>query len=317
MTPENKRIFSYIGPGLIRTVIAALLLAAALVCAAVAIGGGTSRVREPAPFDALDTKADGPLYLDVVGVSDPMTPPVAGRSYYLVEDSAHLFRIVSLTEGEYAAMGTQSVYWNSPDMPESPVRLLGVSVPIPETAREAVIGVFEMSEESFDNNFGARCFLTESPEARSNAGVWTLWAVLCALGFAAAFTLWLPCFLSARTAIARLEALGCAEPAAAALDAGAGRVQTGKAFLFARRAGLAAAWGDVIWCYGRTLALGRLSLARLLVIATADGRQHHILFGAKEEKALRGLTAELKKHQPALLLGESAENRRAWRRACG
>ena len=54
----------------------------------------------------------------------------------------------------------------------------------------------------------------------------------------------------------------------------------------------------------------------MLVIATADGKSHALFFSAGERKALRLVAQELSEHNQAMLLGNSAANRAAWKKAC-
>ena len=322
MKEDRRPIYSYSGPGLPLLTLCLLLLLACLFCAGQAQRAAAAQARVPVPFNSVDESAGGAVYLDVVGVSDAICPNTGERYYYIAEDSSYLFYIVCLTTDEYAALGTQQLFWNSPDAPAEAVHLTGVSIRIPESVKESVMSFFEMESESFDANFGTRCFLTEAPvEVKGDIG-WTLLGMLFALAFLAAIALWLMRLLAVNAAVFQLEEKGLLSAAADELVSNESvlvrgdRLRLGQRFVFGWRCGLAAAWEDVIWCYGRTLRLGRFLLSRVLVIATADGKRHAIAFSAGEEKAMRLLTEQLVSHNEEILLGDSPKNRAAWKRAC-
>lgn len=322
MREAKKSLYSYCGPGAALAVAALLLLLAGLLCAGRADSAGAQKQPLPVPFDSLNDSPPATVYLDLIGVSDAMAPNTGDRFYYIAEDSFHVFRVVCLTRGEYESLETQQRYWNSQESAEAAVHLLGVSVRIPETVKESVMSVFDMDSESFDANFGTRCFLTEvPPEPKSGVG-WIVLGILFMLVFLLLLVLWLLRFFALSAALARLEQRGrLADATDELLDnatelARGDRLRLGENYLFGWHNGLAAAWEDVIWCYGRTLAIGSFSFARLLVIATADGKRHGVLFSAGEEKALRQLTAQLSAHSDELLLGDSPKNRAAWKEAC-
>lgn len=320
MNLDQKTIFSYSGPGLLLTVLCLALLAAALLCA---FFSPQEASPAPVPFDSIDESADGAVYLDVVGISDAMYPNASGRYYYLVEDSYHLFAIACMTQEEYESLEAQRLYWNNPESAEEAAHLTGVSLPIPESVRDSVVTLFEMDAESFDNNFGTRCFFTRAPETGGGrSAVWTVFAVLFLLGFLGTLLLWLYRFFGAWSAVSRLEEDG---RLAQAVDELLGpqtalvrgdRLRLGEGFAFGWRCGLAAAWEDVIWCYGRSIKLFGQTLALMLVIATADGKSHALFFSPGERKALRLVAQELSEHNQAMLLGNSAANRAAWKKAC-
>ena len=228
-----------------------------------------------------------------------------------------------MTQEEYESLEAQRLYWNNPESAEEAAHLTGVSLPIPESVRDSVVTLFEMDAESFDNNFGTRCFFTRAPETGGGrSAVWTVFAVLFLLGFLGTLLLWLYRFFGAWSAVSRLEEDG---RLAQAVDELLGpqtalvrgdRLRLGEGFAFGWRCGLAAAWEDVIWCYGRSIKLFGQTLALMLVIATADGKSHALFFSPGERKALRLVAQELSEHNQAMLLGNSAANRAAWKKAC-
>lgn len=323
MREAKKSLYSYCGPGAALAVAALLLLLIGLLCAGRAQSlADDRRSQTPAPFDSLAENAPELVYLDLVGVSDAMAPNTGDRYYYIAEDSFHVFRIACLTLGEYDTLGAQKHYWNSQEAAEEAVHLTGVSVRIPDAVKESVMAVFDMDGESFDANFGTRCFMTEVPPEPQNAVGWIVLSVVSALAAIACIALWLLRFFAADAALLRLEQNGRLDAATDELLDNAtelargDRLRMGENYLFGWHNGLAAAWEDVIWCYGHSLSLGKKPFARRLVIATADGKRHSVFFSAGEEKALRRLTEQLAAHSDSLLLGDSPKNRTAWREAC-
>ena len=91
------------------------------------------------------------------------------------------------------------------------------------------------------------------------------------------------------------------------------RLRLTEDFLFGSRIGLGAEWKDVVWSYERSVALGKLVLARLLVIRTADGKAHPLFFSAQEAKDLRRLANRLCERNPKMLWDDTDENRAAWK----
>ncbi len=323
---ERKTLLAYIGPGPWLALACVLLLAAALLCAFYTPPVVEFEPVYPPPIpadspDFSDSETEGELcYFTAIAVSDAIYQDADGRLYYAAEDEAHYFHIASVSGETYALMGAQRALWNDPNSPSETIRLTGRRTAIPAEVKQGFLQVFPIDSEQFDGNFGLQCLIEEpfvEPET-GRAAAWTVFAVIFALGFIALFALWLVRFLSAWSALVRLEEterlgeaaaqLGGAETKAEQNDS----VRLGKDFLFGWRCGLAAAWEDVVWSYERSLGIGSAVLARVLVIRTADGKAHPIFFSAQEARELRRLANHLCARNPEMLWDFTEENRAAW-----
>ena len=324
---ERKTLLSYIGPGPWLALACVLLLAAALLCAFY-----TPPVAAFEPVYPPPIPSDSPSFSDsetaeelcslpTIAVSDAICQSGDGRLYYAVEDERHYFHIASVSGETYALMSAQRALWNDPDSELTLILLTGRRMPIPDEVKQDFLQVFAMDSDIFDLNFGSFCLVEEpvvEPDT-SRAGAWTVFAVIFALGFLAAFALWLFRFLAAWSALVRLEENERLSDAAEQLN---GRpvkaerndsVRLTKDFLFLWRGGLAAAWDDVTWSYERCLGFGSVVLARVLVICTADGKAHPVFFSAREAKDLRRLANQLIERNPKMLWDLTEENRAAWK----
>ncbi len=326
---EKKTLLGYIGPGPAITLVCVMLLAAMLLCAFYTPPAVEFEPQYPPPipsgspyFD--DGEESQYAYLNAIAVSDAICQNPDGRLYYAVEDDSHYFRVVCMSGQTYALMGPQRDRWNSSDVEPSFIRLTGRLCAMPADVRQAFVDVFAMDGDVFDGYFGTLCLIEEPvviPD-QSRSPVWTVLAVIFALGFFATLALWLASFLPAWSAMVRLgaaERLGEAvrqleDPSAR--EKRGGRLRLTEDFLFGRGSGLAAAWEDVCWCYERSLPSEKAALAHLLVIRTADGRAHPVFFPAQELKELRRLANAINARNPKMLWGFTPENREAWRKMC-
>ncbi len=322
---ERKTLLSYIGPGPWLVLACVLLLAAMLLCAFYTPAAAAIEpvYPPPIPSDAPAFSASGEegelVYLNTIAVSDAICQSEDGKLYYAAEDNEHYFRIVCVSGETYALMSRQRELWNAADSFVSQFRLTGRRARIPDAVKADFLKVFSMDEEVFDLNFGRLC-LVEEPVVLPDTGrsaAWTVFAVLFALGFLAVLALWLFRFLAAWSALVRLEENERLGDAARQLENGArserdDKLRFSEDFLYGGRIGLAAEWKDVLWSYERSLGKGKLVLARALVIRTADGKAHPLLFSAQEAKDLRRLANRLCERNPKMLWDLTAENRAAW-----
>ena len=218
-------------------------------------------------------------------------------------------------------MTQQRTHWSEPDSFVSQFRLTGRRAPIPEAVKADFLNVFSMDEEVFNLNFGSCCLVEEEqvPPETGRSPAWTVFAVIFALGFLASLFFWLLPFLAGWSALVRLEENERLGEAARQLeDRSAKKERDDKLrltedFLFGSRTGLASEWKDVVWSYERGVGLGKLVLARLLVICTADGKTHPLFFSAQEAKDLRRLANRLCERNPKMLWDDTEENRAAWK----
>lgn len=323
---EKKTLLSYIGPGPVLALVCVLLLAAMLTCAFYTPPAVEYTPQYPPPVPAgtplFDSAEDGAqAALDTIAISDAICVGGDGRLYYAAENDFHRFYIVCISGETYALMGAQRDLWNDPESPPSFIRLTGVRSPVPEEVKNGFLEVFAMDGDVFDGTFGYSCLVEEIPVIPDNSRspVWSVLAVIFALGFVATAALWLLSFLPAWSALVRLEESERLSDAALQLeDSGAkelrnGRLRLSKDFIFGWRSGLAAAWEDVVWCYERSFSLGPLALAHALVIRTADGKVHPVFFPGRELKELRRLANGLNERNPKMLWGLTPENRAAWK----
>ena len=283
-------------------------------------------------------EADAPSLYEYA--KDPAVGPIAGWPPHTSEgNSREIIRTVLSAPETYAvclkednrAIGSVGLMIGSRsnlDLPETEGEIgYWIGVPfwgrglIPEAVKADFLNVFSMDEEVFDLNFGRCCLVEEAqvPPETGRAPAWTVLAVIFALGFLVSLFFWLLPFLAGWSALVRLEENERLGEAARQLeDRSAKKERDGKLrltedFLFGSRIGLGAEWKDVVWSYERSVALGKLVLARLLVICTADGKTHPLFFSAQEAKDLRRLANRLCERNPKMLWDDTEENRAAWK----
>ncbi len=322
---ERRSLLNYIGPGPVLVLVCVLLLAATLTCAFYTPPAVEYVPQYPPPVPSgtplFDSAEDGaPAILDTIAVSDAICIGADERLYYAAENDFHNFYIVCISGETYALMGPQRDLWISPDAPASFIRLTGVRTPIPEEVKQGFLEVFAMEEAVFDSTFGTSCLVEEIPVVPDNSRspVWTVCAVIFALGFLATAAALLAVLLPAWAALVRLEEREVLSDAAQQLggetrELRGGRFRLSKDFLFGGRIGLAAVWEDVVWCYERSLSLGSSALCHVLVIRTADGKAHRVLFPGNSIRELRRIANTLNERNPQMLWGFSPENAAAWK----
>ena len=322
---EAKRtIRSYIGLGraLPLALAAALLLCVLfLVLALRPPGPQTPSEAALTAFDSRGGESGSEVYIDLLGLSEGLVRSENdGAAFYVAEKADNEYCIVYLTDGQLGLLGAQREHWDGVSSISLPYRLSGYCGEIPETAKSTIAGIFEMSDELFAANFGTRCFFGALPQkgpAPVRGGLLAL-AALFALVFLALLALLALRLSAAASALLRLEEADALEAAADEIDAdetellAGDRLRLGKRFLFGWHNALAAEWKDLLWCYDRPLLSDSLALCRALVLCTADGKKHALLFPAGAKKELRLLTERLAQANPQLLRGESAENRAAY-----
>ncbi len=324
---DRKTLMNYIGPGPWLALLCVLLLAATLLCAFYTPPAVEFEPVYPPPIpsgspDFTDGETeDEPCYLLTVAVSDAICQSSDGKLYYAVEDYSHYFHIASVSGETYALMGAQRDLWNNPDAPMNLIRITGRRLPIPDEVKQDFLSVFSMDADVFDMNFGHFCLVEDTPVApeAGRAPAWTVLAVVFSLCFLAAFALWLLRFLPAWSALVRLEENESLGEAARQFADPAARAERGDAlrltedYLFGWRSGLAAAWEDVVWSYERSFGVGPVTLVRVLMICTADGKTHPLFFTGGDAKKLRRLANLLCERNPKMRWDNTAENRNAWR----
>lgn len=323
---EKRSLLSYIGPSPVLVLVCVLLLAATLTCAFYTPPAAEYVPQFPPPVPSgtplFDSAEEGGFaILDTIAVSDAICVGQDGRLYYAAENDFHNFYIVSISGETYALMGPQRDLWNSPDAPVGFLRLTGTRAPIPAEVKQDFLEVFAMDSEVFDGTFGQSCLLEEIPVVPDNsrAPAWTVFAVIFAVCFLATAAALLASFLPAWAALVRLEEKERLSDAVRQLDdasnkeAGNGRLRLAKDYLFGSRIGLAAAWEDLVWCYERSFSLGSAALAHMLVIRTADGKSHSLLFPGDSLKELRRTANALNERKPDMLWGYTPENLALWK----
>lgn len=318
---EKKAIKKYISdvrPGIL--VVGLLLLLGTLACVALALRARAAELPEPVYFDALEGENNSYVYLDVIGVSD-WVYTYDTTTYYVLADTTHRIYVGSLPDEQFEAMRHQNDYWNGLNDEEIPVRVTGITLRLTDTMKSSFMEVFELSDGEFDDYFGYHSFSAGTNPREENAAMWSVIAVLLAF-----FSLF--CLIgggahlfAVNKAITRLEKSGQLSQAAAELNSplaesvNKDRLRLTSRFLFGRRAGLAAPWEDVLWCYERVVKLYGVVGEHRLIICTSDGKTHSIGFGSKEDE-LQRVMADLKARNPEMLIGFSRENRKAWREQC-
>lgn len=312
---EAKRsIRSYIGVGAALPLAALLALLAAVVCLSFALRGvlASDQVQEYAPFSTREAMS-GSIYLDVLGISEPLHSE-EGRAFYVAESAEHEYCLVCLSRTSLDELGAQRSYWDAQSTVSLPFRLMGRSAEIPAAVEKTICGIFEMDAESFSANFGTRCFFDEPPEPEKAPSVRVGLLVLGVVFFVLlvlALVLLVLRLSSVANALVRLEEADALGAAADELEAvsteivDGDRLRLGERYVFGWRNGLAASWEDLVWCGEKLVPFRSLTLARVLLLGTADGKSHAVVFPAEAEKELRLLVRRFTEKNPKLTVRPS------------
>ena len=316
MDGEN-RIRAYIGPtkaGLVTGLIALLLAAVGAVMMVVNL---TAPKGEPEPFRVRGTVHSDWSYLDVVGISDWVY-----RSddvhYHIAEDAEGRFYVVHISESRYRKMTEQQAYWNEETTKKVPVRLTGLAKSATDTMKSYICQAVEISPLQYGTYFGSN-YLDATSTPNSDA-VWG-WGMLAVLGLILGLVL----TLSARAAKKRtdraLAALGgyAVEQAAAEMDAPTtervnnDRLRLGEQYLFGKHKGMLLRYDQVVWAYQQVQRTNFIVTGRNLLLGDEQGNLTAAAsFGRKGEEQIAELMRRIAARNPSVLLGFSAENRRAW-----
>ena len=309
---DRTSIRSYIGTGVWLPLAVVLALLAAVFCLVAALyvpAAAVDETAEPALFDARAPGAEDRVYIDVLGISEPLVRE-GGGAFFVAESAGHEYCLVCLPESRLELLDGQREYWDGHSSFSFPFRLTGSSAPIPASAAKTIRDIFEMSPEAFDANFGTLCFFDAETPPRPEGAVPRLVFLIPGLILAPVFILlllWLLLRLSTiANALVRLEDEDALSAAADELDstetelADGDRLRLGERFLFGWRNGLAARWEDVQWCRERIFPAPSFALRRLLVIGTADGKKHRVVFPADAKKELCELIRRFSEKNPKL-----------------
>lgn len=309
---DKNSIRSYIGPGGWLPFAVMLTLLGAVFCLIMALYVPAAAVDtsvEPSFFDPRAESAQSRAYVDILGISEPLVRE-GGGAYFVAESASYEYCLVCLPESRLELLAGQRDYWDGVSSFSLPFRLTGSSAPIPASVEKTICDIFEMSAETFDANFGTLCFFDADTPPRPEGAVPRLVFLIPGLILAPAFVLlllWLLLRLSTvANALVRLEdedeiAAAAGELEAAETELADGdRLRVGKRFLFGWRNGLAARWEDVQWCRERIFPAPSFALRRLLVIGTADGKKHRVVFPADAKKEIAALLRQFAEKNPKL-----------------
>ena len=319
---EKKILRRYIGnlSGVGRVIGLALVLGAVLL-AGLGITARGKAVPNPVAFDSRNGATGRYAYLDVVGVSNWVYSYESTRYYILQDEEGNLY-VGSLTADLVRELEHQQAYWNETVKDAVPVRICGMTRQMTDEMKNSIRDIFDLSSSRFDSTFGKCCISGGTTPGGEDASMFFAFAVLCAIFGGCVLLANLPGAAAVKKALERLESTGALETAAAELNSptaaiyGRDRLRMTNRFLFGKRAGLAAAWGDVLWCYERVVRTYFIVSGRFLMVATADGRVHSVPFGPKDEGKVREIMMEIARRNPNVLLGFSADNRRLWKERC-
>ena len=275
---EKQIIKKYILPkGM--SVVAMLLLIAALVLAIVGMIAGASAGSTAQEFFPSESPNGTMAYIDVVGVSDWIYK-YGENTYYSVEDAAGYIYTVELKDSQFNDMGKQQVFWYR-ETEDAPVpeayRLEGVVTPVTTDIRETMAEYWGITADEYDLYVGTK-FLDATTTASEEASApWFVFAALCGI-FGIAFLVG-PARASrnAKKCLQNLEDKGLLERAAQQLENTEMHTVIGKKnrgimtqdFLFGKGTGMVVPYTDIIWCYQNDRRYNFVPVNSYLMVGTA------------------------------------------------
>lgn len=314
----EKRLWKYSAPSKAGIVIGLLFLLAAVVCAAMLVMNAVKPLDTPVTFTSTDDEPDSYCTLNVVGLSDAVLKRDSER-WYLAEGTDGYFYLVKLSSSAVGKMTAQRAYWDEEGKKPAPVAVNGLARKITSEMFTVLVEDEGITVARARDILG-EYYLDGTASPRSEG--MSLW------GMGLFFTAMFGGILTALTAgrrksfRANLEALGGAyavEQAAVELDAptteriGRDRLRLGTQHLFGKGNGLLLAYTDVLWVYQQVVRTYFVVTGRNLMIGDARGKVTMAYsVGRKGEDELNALAARIAEHNPSVMLGFSADNRKAW-----
>lgn len=255
---EKQIIKKYIQPkGM--SVVAMLLLIAALVLAIVGMTAGASETGTAQEFFPGESPNGTMAYIDVVGVSDWLYK-YDGSTYYSVEDAFGYLYTVKLKDSQFSNLKDQQIFWNreTDDVPmPAAFRLEGVVTAVTSDIRTNLADCWGITTEDYDLYFGTK-FLDATTTASEEASApWFVFAALCGI-FGIAFLVGpVRASRNAKKCLQNLEEKGLLERAAQQLENTEMHTVIGKKnrgimtqdFIFGKGTGMVVPYTDIIWCY--------------------------------------------------------------------
>ena len=321
----QKKIRTYICPSrFFRWTALALLIAATVLL----IGGIVSFAAADSTVTAFSRETSQPgtmASVEITGVSHWLYRTTAD-TYYLATDAAGRGYVLCLTDRDFAKLGSQAAYFlfQNGDMPDA-CPLTGCVQILPAEVRAGLAEIWGMTTEEFDSEFGTLVLNCTTTARRQAASPWLPPAIVCALAGLVLLLYWHRRERTALRCLARLEALGLMDAAAAQLEdldrstlLGDDQGRLTGDFLFGRGTGMACSLGDILWFY-RTEKSRFFLLPRTVMMV---GTRHTLLRPAVNLKRFDRLNttldvaAAITEKNKHVLLNRSRENSTAFKKLC-
>ena len=313
----EQKIRAYIGPGRGGLIVGLIALILGAVGAVMMALSAARPVGEPVLFRNRATEARTWCYIDAVGISDWVYRSDDVR-YYVAEDAKGNFYVVHLSQSRYNKMTAQQAYWNEETAVQVPERLTGIAHDVTPAIKNNFCKAFDLNVLDFGTYFGTSYLdATSSPRSDSLLG----WGILAGFGLLLGLVLTLTSRAANKRTDRALAALGgyAVEQAAAELEspltlrAPGDRLRLGERYLFGKKTGLALTYDQVIWVYQRVQRTNFIVTGRSLMLADERGELTAAAnFGRGGEEQVLELMQRIAAKNPNVLLGFSAENRKAW-----
>lgn len=324
---DSKKILAkYIKPSSWPNIVGYILLGLAvvfLICGIFASSNAKNDATEPVLFDALESKSNSYVYLDVVGISNWLYD-YDGAVYYSAEDAEGYLYTVRVSDSEYKKMTAQQEYWLREDEDEpqpEPYRLVGLAMTTASTVKDSLADSWEISASEYEEYFGTMYLnATTDPSDEAFAG-WLFGFLMCLIFGVLLCIVNIAYNGNFKRTIQALEQANLLDRAAAELESadvmivGKDRARLSGGFLFGKGTGVAIPYSDIQWVYHRNQKSYFVTVNCFLIVNT-NQRANIVAvnFGGADKNNVLGAAVDfMAQRNPNMLLGYTGANQRAYK----
>lgn len=321
---ELITVKQYIATKKVTRVLAVVLTVLAVVCLLGGIlSGRIIDSRDAEEYFPADSEAGSTAYIDIVGLSDWIYQ-YGDDVYYCAEDAEGYLYTICMEKATALGLGNLRDYWDREDdavAQPQPYRIYGKVIDLPIRVRQNMATWWEVSQDEYIDYFGPTLLDTTRSSGAQVGSFLYVGALIFGLFAAALLIDWIGTASKTKKSLARLEALGLSERAeqelnsASSVRVGSDSARLGDTVLFGARTGIAAAYGDILWCFARVTKRNGVVVSTTLVIYTREKKNITVasVSGKDEENVIGQAIAHIAMRNPNGLYGYTNENAKAYK----
>lgn len=314
----------YIATKKVTRVFAVVLTVLAVACLLGGIlSGRIIDSRDAEEFFPAYSESGTTAYLDIVGLSDWIYQ-YGDDVYYCAEDAEGYLYTLCMEKSTVLGLGNLRDYWDRESdavAQPQPYRVYGKVVTLPSRVKQNMATWWEVSQDEYVDYFGPTLLDTTRSSGAQVGSFLYVGALIFGLLAAALLIDWIGTAAKTKKSLARLEALGLSERAeqelnsAATIRIGSDSARLGDTVLFGARTGIAAAYGDILWCFARINKRNGVVVSTTLVVNTREKKNVTVasVSGKDEANVIGQAIAYIAARNPNGLFGYTTENAKAYK----